>query len=76
MIYSIVSDYDVFHLVTLVNMLIQQGWKPLGGVSSSMSIKHYASKSTVYEPFFHQTMVKEGEDKEISAADFTGENNE
>jgi hypothetical protein len=61
MVYSIVSDYDIFHLVTLVNMLIQQGWKPLGGVSSSFSPKHSVSRNVVYESQFHQAMIKDGE---------------
>ena len=61
MVYSIVSDYDIFHLVTLVNMLIQQGWKPLGGVSASLSPKHSVSRDVAYESNFHQAMIKNGD---------------
>ncbi|MEL7627313.1 MAG: hypothetical protein AAGU15_10720 [Anaerolineaceae bacterium] len=55
------NEYNAPYLLTeKVNLLIQKGWKPLGGISTLLTPNYF---------FYFQTMVKEddsSEDEELN----------
>jgi hypothetical protein len=46
--YSVVSNTDLYWLVSEVNDRIKQGWRPLGGVSITVSEEKISTPHTVY----------------------------
>lgn len=61
--YMILSGYDKSNLENLVNSKISQGWKPQGGVTTSVKPEKSLSGQPYYDTWFHQAMIKEQNDK-------------
>jgi hypothetical protein len=57
--YLLLSDWDAFLLSEKVNDLIEQGWEPLGGISTAQILLNNEDRTTypTYVPRYMQAMV-------------------
>ena len=55
--YKVIENENIDFLVKDVNKAINDGWKPMGGISSMMD-KYYEDEELIYCSVFYQAMIK------------------
>ena len=55
--YKVIENENIDFLVKDVNKAINDGWKPMCGISSMMD-KYYEDEELIYCSVFYQAMIK------------------